>query len=123
MTPLRHRQKTRPEPPVIRFPCGCVQQGGVFHGSLYCVKAEHLWDKVAVANHNLMQTRKVAESWVYPYSLYAKARNTVRQAIYEYRRAAYDEHFGLDTRPVYRRVKRTLARLPSMTPPQESGRR
>lgn len=105
------RRKTRPELPAIPFPCGCIARGGIYSGSFFCAKAISLWDKVAIANHNVTQTRKAVETWVRPYSYYAEARIKVREALYEYRHAAYQEHFGIDTTPIYRRVKRSLARL------------
>ena len=106
---MSRRIKTRPEPPTTRFLCGCVTFGP--YGHSYCAEATRLWDKVNAANHNLMQTRKVAETWVKPWDLYAPARVAVRQAIYEYRKADYGAHFGIDPRPAYRRAKRTLPRL------------
>lgn len=86
-----HRQ----EPPSLHFACGCRTDGQALIGS-YCTEAVRLWDKVAVANHNLTVTTQVVKAgwWTLTtFRTFGPTRVKLREAIYAWRRGQYDAHF------------------------------
>ena len=90
--------------PRVELPCGCKT------GSILCEEASRLWDKVNAANKNLMRTRRAVETWDRStLHMFASRRIKIREAIYEWRRGEYDQHFGLNTKTVKARVRRKLA--------------
>ena len=94
-TPRRKKRQPANEIARVTLACGCVL-AGFMHGS-ECPVAAELWDRTAVANKNLTRTSRLVGSWrLTPETTvrsFGPARVKVREAIYEYRRAVWEQHF------------------------------
>lgn len=94
-TKPRKRKSALTESPRIELSCGCLAWGGL--NASQCALAEALWERVAVANHNLTVTQRVTADWKVTgrttIRTYGPAHVKAREAIYEYRLARWRDHF------------------------------
>jgi hypothetical protein len=91
----RRRNRTPMERPEVTLGCSCVLSGKYSYPSIPCPVAEELWERVAVANKNLERTRRFVKDKKGATSLrgFVPMRLKFREAIYEYRRERWRQHF------------------------------